>query len=62
MLFKLFWRCLRPGLLRARYARLLLRNEPSPAYPYRGFFYLKYDLGDAFVLAFCCLNYLGDAF
>ena len=32
--FELFGRCLRPGLLRARYTRLLLRNEPSPAYPY----------------------------
>ena len=25
----------RLGLLRARFARLLLRNEPSPSYPYR---------------------------
>ena len=39
----LFGRYLRPGLLRARFARLLLSNEPSPAYPYRGFnFMLNY--------------------
>jgi len=25
---------------RARFARLLLRNEPSPAYPYRIFYYV----------------------
>ena len=37
-----------PGYCGLAIARLLLRNEPSPAYPYRGFFYLKYDLGDAF--------------
>ena len=38
-----FWRCLRPGVLRARFARLLLRNEPSPVYPSRNFvFRLKY--------------------
>ena len=40
---------LRPGLLRARFARFLLRKEPSPAYPYRGFnFMLNYFLGDDF--------------
>ena len=33
----IFGRCLRPGLLRARFARLLLRNELNPAYPYRIF-------------------------
>ena len=32
-------RCLRPGLLRARYTRLLLRKEPSPSYPYRIFLF-----------------------
>ena len=31
----LLGRCLRPGLLRARFARLLLRNELNPTYPYR---------------------------
>ena len=36
-LFEVLGRCLRPGLLRARFARFLLRNEPSPAYPYRVF-------------------------
>ena len=38
----LFGRCLRPWLLRAHYIRLLLRNEPSPAYPYRIFYYMLY--------------------
>jgi hypothetical protein len=42
-------------------ARLLLRNELNPAYPYR-IFYFKYDLGDVFCLDFCCLFTLGDAF
>ena len=50
-----------PGYFGLAYARLLLRNEPSPAYPYR-IFYLKYDLGDVFCLDFCCLFTLGDAF
>jgi hypothetical protein len=36
----------RPGLLRARFARLLLRNELNPSYPYRGLIDLFY-LGDA---------------
>jgi len=45
--FRIVWfllgRCLWPGLLRARFARLLLRNELNPTYPYRGFdFRLKY--------------------
>ena len=39
-------RCLRPGLLRARFARFLLRKEPSPAYPYRVFYkILRLEIG-----------------
>ena len=49
-----------PGYFGLAYARLLLRNEPSPAYPYR-VFYFKYDLGDVFCLDFCCLFTLDDA-
>ena len=52
----------RPGLLRARFARLLLRNEPSPVYPYRGNFMLNYVFCEVFGTDFCYLNYLGDAF
>ena len=39
-------RCLRPMLLRARFARLLLRNEPSPTYPYRVYYkILRLEIG-----------------
>ena len=74
----LFERCLWPGLLRARFARFLLRNELSPAYPYRDFLFwvLIQFFGDLFfylVLFFCGIillieiffwwNYfIGDAF
>jgi len=52
-----------PGYSGLAAARLLLRKEPSPAYPYRNFvFRLKYIFGDAFgpgysglaLLGYCC--------
>ena len=44
-LVELFYRrCLWPGLLRARFARFLLRKETSPSYPYRDFFVLGVNL------------------
>ena len=62
LLLKLFGRYLRPGLLRARFARLLLRNELNPAYPNRGNFKLNYVFCEVFGSDFCCLFNLGDAF
>jgi len=38
-----------PGYSGLAIARLLLRNEPSPSYPYRGFdFILKFIYSDDF--------------
>ena len=62
--FELFLgRCLSgPGYSGLAKARLLLRNEPSPAYPYRGNFMLNYVFCEVFGSDFCYLNYLGDAY
>ena len=47
-LFELLGRCLRPGLLRARY-RSVAFGELYPSHPYRNFvFILKYVLGGVF--------------
>ena len=43
----MFWTIpFRPGLIGLAFARLLLRNEPSPAYPYRVFYkILRLEIG-----------------
>ena len=46
----------RPGLLRARLSSVAF-GEPSPTYPYRSNFMLKYVLGEVCGSEFCCLNY-----
>ena len=50
LLIEILGRCLRPGLLRTRFARLLMRKEPSPAHPYRNLFELF--LVRCFVISF----------
>ena len=50
-LIEILGRYLRPGLLRARFARLLLRNELNPAYPYR-IFLVELFLVRCFVISF----------
>jgi len=62
-LVELFYRrCLRPGLLRARFARFLLRNEPNPTYPYRDNFMLKFYVGDAFIVKIIRARPYGSGF
>ena len=61
-LFEVSGRCLRPGLLRARFARFLLRNEPNPTYPYRDNFMLKFYVGDAFIVKIIRARPYGSGF
>jgi len=47
-----------PGTL----CSVIAAQRTKPCVSLSRFFYLMYDFGDPFVLAFCCLNYFGDAF
>ncbi|MFN5674228.1 MAG: hypothetical protein ACK46W_04060 [Bacteroidota bacterium] len=51
-----------PGYSGLAKARFLLRKEPSPAYPYRDNFMLKFYVGDAFIVKIIRARPYGSGF
>ena len=51
-----------PGYSGLAIARLLLRNEPNPTYPYRDNFMLKFYVGDAFIVKIIRARPYGSGF